>query len=121
MDKNIESRITNSKKHMEDVFVCEPEPSVEDWVDEKGKQVACDIGREVTATSERIVCLTQTLKWQKQFMAEDDITKWEEIIASEKANSLWFQQMANKYDGVTPDGKAVQAINKLAKQINKKG
>lgn len=120
MEKNIKDSIMNAREHMDDVLIVEPEESVDDWVDNTGKEVACGLNRVTQSLVDLITEFTSSVRYNKTYMSEEDIKKSEELIASLKSSSLWLQQMAAKYDGISPDKKASQAISKIAKQIRTK-
>lgn len=87
----------------------------EQYVEEKGLDVASAIACLARSELESIDQYTRTLQWNLEFLTEEDIKKLKDIIAGKKANVAVLQEMSTTYDEIDVDKSATSSLKKLLK------
>lgn len=88
----------------------------EQYVEEKGLDVASEIACLIKGETEGLEQMTRTLKWNLELLADKDADKLKDIIAQKKANISVLQEMSTTYDEIEVDKSATQSLKKLLKR-----
>lgn len=88
----------------------------EQYVEEKGLDVAGEIACLIKGETEGLEQMTRTLKWNLELLADKDADKLKDIIAQKKANIAVLQEMSTTYDEIEVDKSATQSLKKLLKR-----
>lgn len=88
----------------------------EQYVEEKGLDVASGIACLIKGETEGLEQMTRTLKWNLELLADKDADKLKDIIAQKKANISVLQEMSTTYDEIEVDKSATQSLKKLLKR-----
>lgn len=88
----------------------------EQYVEEKGLDVAGAIACLIKEETEGLEHFTRTLQFNLELLSDKDIDKLKGIIAQKKANLSILQQMSTTYDEIDVDKSATQSLKKLLKR-----
>lgn len=90
--------------------------SPEQYVEEKGLDVAGQINHLIKEETESIGDYNSALRCFLDLLSDKDIEKLKQMIADKKANVTILQEMATTYDEIEIDKAAAPSLKKLLKK-----
>lgn len=88
----------------------------EQYVEEKGLDVAGAIACLIKEETESLEHYTRTLQFNLDLLADKDVDKLKDIISEKKANIAILQEMSTTYDEIEVDKSAASSLKKLLKR-----